>query len=183
MLPRDPRKTDRQRGERALVADRLHSAAIHLLRRLRRHDPRMELSGPRASALSVIVFAGPITLGALAAAEQVRPPTMTHLVRALERGGLVTRVRDPRDRRVVRIAATRRGQALLDAGRARRVGALSRQLDTLGQRDVETLRRAAELMERLARAPAPDAEPDTSTPLRDAFPGPSTTVPSRTRQR
>ena len=132
------------------VADRIHSAAIHILRRVRREDPGMGLSGPRASALSVVVFGGPMTLGALAAAEQVRPPTMTHLVRALERMGLVTRVPDPDDGRIVRIAATRRGKALLEAGRARRVNALSRQLRTLPGRDLAVLARAADLLDVLS---------------------------------
>ena len=77
------------------VADRLHSAAIHLLRSLRREDDAVGLSAPRLSALSVVVFAGPITLGALAAAEQVRPPTMTRLVQALEAEGLVERLAAP----------------------------------------------------------------------------------------
>jgi DNA-binding MarR family transcriptional regulator len=132
------------------VADRIHSAAIHILRRVRREDPGMGLSGPRASALSVVVFGGPITLGALAAAEQVRPPTMTHLVRALERMGLVTRVADPDDGRIARIAATRRGKALLEAGRARRVNVLSRQLRTLPGRDLAVLARAADLLDVLS---------------------------------
>src|SRR5229473_2111765 len=73
------------------TADRLHSAAIHLLRRLRRQDDASGLTAPRLSALSVIVFSGPLTLGALATAEQVRPPTMTRLVAALEEAGLVVR--------------------------------------------------------------------------------------------
>src|SRR2546422_9399165 len=70
------------------IADRLHSAAIHVLRRLRVEDKAIGLSGPRASALSVIVFRGPIAMGALAEAEQVRPPTITRLVASLERVGL-----------------------------------------------------------------------------------------------
>src|SRR5258706_16333919 len=70
------------------VADRLHSAAIHLLRRLRVEDKAMGLSGPRTSALSVIVIRGPVTMSALAEAEQVRRPTMTRLVDGLERRGL-----------------------------------------------------------------------------------------------
>jgi DNA-binding MarR family transcriptional regulator len=45
------------------------------------------LPGAELSALSVVVFAGPILLGDLAAAEQVRPPSMTRTVRALECGG------------------------------------------------------------------------------------------------
>src|SRR2546427_13059204 len=81
------------------IADRLHSAAIHLLRSLRTEDSASGLSGPRLSALSVVVFAGPIAMSALAAAEQVRPPTMTRLVAELERRGLVERARSPADRR------------------------------------------------------------------------------------
>src|SRR5512134_1777173 len=77
------------------TADRLHSAAIQLLRRLRREDNRWGLSAPRLSALSVLVFGGrPLTLGELANAEQVRPPTMTRLVSALESQGLVSRASD-----------------------------------------------------------------------------------------
>ena len=147
-MPASPRS--RKSPDPDAVADRIHSAAIHILRRVRREDPGMGLSGPRASALSVVVFGGPVTLGALAAAEQVRPPTMTHLVRALERMGLVTRVPDPDDGRIVRIAATRRGKALLEAGRARRVSALSRQLRTLPKRDLAVLARAADLLDALS---------------------------------
>ena len=134
------------------IADGLHSAAIHLLRALRREDAASGLSAPRLSALSVVVFAGPITIGALAAAEQVRPPTMTRLVAALEAQGLVTRVPDPDDGRVVRLRATAKGQRLLAAGRARRVEKLAAQVDALPPDDRATLARAAELVERLVAA-------------------------------
>src|SRR3954468_14349028 len=96
-------------ADAAQVADRLHSAAIHLLRRLRTEDTASGLTAPRLSALSVIVFGGPLTLGALAAAEQVRPPTMTRLVAALEQAGLVARELDPDDRRHVLLRATAEG--------------------------------------------------------------------------
>jgi DNA-binding MarR family transcriptional regulator len=138
------------------LADRLHSAAIHLLRRLRRVDMTTGLSGPRLSALSVIVFGGPLTLGELAAAEQVKPPTMTRLVRALEARGLVTREADERDGRVVRLRATAKGRALMAEGRARRVRALAEGLRTLDAADVAALGGAVETLERvvgrLARA-------------------------------
>ena len=103
------------------LADRLHSAAIHLLRRLRTQDDASGLTAPRLSALSVLVFRGPVTLGELAAAEQVRPPTITRLIRDLERDGLVRRRADPADRRVQRVQATSAGVKLLHEGRARRV--------------------------------------------------------------
>lgn len=134
-----------------LIADRLHSGAIHLLRRLRTQDAASGLTAPRLSALSVIVFGGPLTLGALAAAEQVRPPTMTRLVAALERDGLVTREPDPEDRRQVLLRATPAGRQLLEEGRARRTTSLARRLAALPPEDLAALARAASLLERLAR--------------------------------
>ena len=141
-------KARRRQAPRA-IADRLHSAAIHLLRRLRVEDKAIGLSGPRASALSVIVFRGPIAMGALAEAEQVRPPTMTRLVASLERGGLVRRVHDRRDGRVQLVEATAAGRRLLNKGRARRVARLLHGIAQLPEEDQRLLGRAAELMEDL----------------------------------
>src|SRR5437868_10351956 len=111
---------DSARGKRSApsdsaadLADRLHSAAIHLLRRLRREDDASGLPAPQLSAMSVIVFGGPITLGRLAQAEGVRPPTMTRLVEALAGAGLIVRTVDASDRRVVRVEATTKGKKLL----------------------------------------------------------------------
>ncbi len=139
------------------LADRLHSAAIHLLRQLRREDTRTGLSAPRLSALSVVVFAGPLTLGELAAAEQVKPPTMTRLVRALEARGLVTREGDEHDGRVVRLRATAKGRALMAEGRARRVRALAEGLRTLEAAEREALGNAVDVLERIVpRLARPD---------------------------
>jgi DNA-binding MarR family transcriptional regulator len=132
------------------VADRLHSAAIHLLRRLRREDDASGLSAPRLSALSVIVFGGPVTIGALAAAEQVRVPTMSRLVAALEADGLVRRVADASDGRVVRVGATPAATALLHAGRRRRVAALSADVGKLSATEGSALLAAIPILERLA---------------------------------
>jgi len=137
------------------VADRLHSAALHLLRRLRAEDDELGISPPRLSALSVVVFGGPLTIGALAEAEGVKAPTMTRLVDGLEREGLVTRESDPADRRAVRVRATEDGRRALIEGRGRRVAALAAGLRRLPDRDVATLRRAAELLERVARPQTP----------------------------
>ncbi len=134
----------------ATIADRLHSAAIHVLRRLRVEDKAIGLSGPRASALSVIVFRGPVTMSALAEAEQVRPPTITRLVAGLERRGLVRRVSDARDGRVQLVEATAAGRRLLNRGRARRVARLAHGVAQLTTNDQDVLARAAELMENLA---------------------------------
>src|SRR2546427_3338918 len=95
------------------IADRLHSAAIHVLRRLRVEDKAIGLSGPRASALSVIVFRGPIAMGALAEAEQVRPPTITRLVASLERVGLVPRDEEHPDGRAELVEANATAGRLL----------------------------------------------------------------------
>ena len=132
------------------TADRLHSAAIHLLRRLRREDARWGLSAPRLSALSVLVFGGrSLTLGELATIEQVKPPTMTRLVSALEAQGLVVRESDPDDGRVTRIRATARGQTLLARGRAARVAALSAELRALTPSERDVLAEGVNVLERV----------------------------------
>jgi DNA-binding MarR family transcriptional regulator len=137
-------------GSADAVADRLHSAAIHLLRRLRREDDASGLSAPRLSALSVVVFGGPITIGDLAKAEQVRVPTMSRLVAALEEEGLLRRVPDREDRRVVRVETTAAGRALLHAGRRRRVAALAVDIGRLNGEDRRALLVAIPMLERLA---------------------------------
>ncbi len=134
------------------IADRLHSTAIHLLRKLRREDARTGLNTPRLSALSVIVFAGPIALGQLAAAEQVRPPTMTRIVKALVAMGLATRRRNPEDARSVQIAPTSAGKRLMMRGRERRVRSLAAQVDRLTQHERSTLRQAEAIISRVVTA-------------------------------
>jgi DNA-binding MarR family transcriptional regulator len=133
------------------VAARLHSSAIRLLRTLRREDDGSGLSAPRLSALSVIVFAGPMSLAALAAAEQVKPPTMSRIVDALVERGLITRIAKPGDRRSVEIEATEEGVQLLEAGRERRVGALVGRLRGLADSERRALARGVEILERVTR--------------------------------
>jgi DNA-binding MarR family transcriptional regulator len=129
------------------VADRLHSAAIRLLRRVRREDEATGLTGARLSALSVVVFGGPLTVGQLAAAEQVRSPTASKLVTELEALGLVNRVSSPTDGRVTEVRATARGRWMLQAGRRRRVAHLAGRLSDLGPDDLAVLDRAADILE------------------------------------
>jgi DNA-binding MarR family transcriptional regulator len=135
--------------ENSITADRLHSAAIHLLRRLRLEDAASGLTAPWLSALSVIVFAGPLTMTKLAEAEQVRPPTITRLVRDLEGEGLVQRAADPADKRIQRVWATAKGRALLQAGRARRVEKLAAQIAGLMAVEREVLARAVPILEQI----------------------------------
>ncbi len=133
------------------TADRLHSAAIHLLRRVRRRGVATGVGPAQLSALSVLVFGGERTLGELAAAEGVRPPTMHHIVRGLEAQGLVRRAGDPADRRVVRLRATAKGTRILWRGRRARVADLAARLRGLDAAEVATLRQAAALIERAVR--------------------------------
>jgi DNA-binding MarR family transcriptional regulator len=133
------------------VAARLHSASIRLLRTLRREDDGTGLSAPRLSALSVVVFGGPLSLAELAAAEQVRPPTMSRIVDALVERGFLSREPVPGDRRSVSIAATREGIHLLQAGQERRVHALIRRLGRLADSERRALARGVEILERVAR--------------------------------
>jgi DNA-binding MarR family transcriptional regulator len=136
------------------AADRFHSAAIHALRHVRREDPSSGLSAARLSALSVLVFGGARTLGELAAAEHVRPATMTRIVQALEEAGLVARERDARDGRVTRIRATSKGERVMWRGRERRVERLASLLSRLTAAEVARIQEAAELVERaLAQEP------------------------------
>ena len=131
------------------LAERIHSVAIRLLRRLRKSDAASGLPGPKLSALSVLVFGGPQTLKDLAAAEQVRAPTMSRLVGELETDGLASKTGDKDDRRIVRIAATAKGKALLEAGRERRLEVLTQQIAALPREERLVLDRAAEVLLRL----------------------------------
>jgi len=135
----------------AEVADRLHSAAIHLLRDVRRQDTASQEAPARLSALSVLVFGGPRTLGQLAAAEQVKPPTMTRIVSGLERSGLAIRVADAGDARRVQIRATTKGTRLLQQARERRITYLTALLEGATQEELAILRVVPKILERLRR--------------------------------
>ncbi len=134
------------------IAEQLHSVAIHLLRKLRREDEGSGLNAPRLSALSVIVFGGPLTLGDLAAAEQVRPPTMTRIVNALEEQGLVVRTKSATDARTTHLSATSAGKRLLMDGRERRVRMLARQIEGLNQKDRAALDKASAILRRIIQS-------------------------------
>ncbi len=130
------------------LAPRLHSAVLHLLRRLAREDRASGESPARLSALSVLVFSGPRPIGRLARDEGVSAPTMTRLVAGLEGDGLVTRTTDPDDRRTQRVAATELGREILVAGRARRVAALEAMLHGVAADDRAALAAAVSVIER-----------------------------------
>jgi DNA-binding MarR family transcriptional regulator len=128
------------------TADRLHSVAIHLLRRLRTVDLESEIGPARLSALSVLVFGGEHSLAGLAAAEQVTAATMSRLVRALEADGLVRRHADPSDGRAIRLVATASGRRLLARARRRRLEVFEELLTGLQEQELGTLERAAAIL-------------------------------------
>lgn len=146
-----PRRATRQGN----VADRLHSAAIHLLRRARRTDPLTGVSPAQLSALSVLM-GGPKTLGELAAAEQVRAPTMSRLVSEMQRARVARKAIDREDARVVRVHATAKGLRALSRGRAMRIEAIERLLSGLEPDDLRNVERAVGTIETaLGQRPAP----------------------------
>ena len=143
------------RANQVLLADRLHSAAIHLLRRARRSDPLTGVSPAQLSALSVLM-SGPKTLGDLAAAEQVRPPTMSRLVAEMERAGVARKATDREDGRVIHVHATPKGLRALSRGRAMRIEAIDDLLRQVDADDLGAVEHAVGVIERLlGERPAP----------------------------
>ncbi|HEY1400712.1 MAG TPA: MarR family transcriptional regulator [Terriglobales bacterium] len=145
-------RTDKQ--GRMEVADRLHSAALHLLRYARKRDVLSGEGPARLSALSVLVFGGPMTLGQLASAEQVKPPTMSRIVAGLKRSGLARIDADARDARRIRVSVTPKGERLLQQARERRIRLLAGVLSEVSGQESEVLREAAEIIERAVRGGA-----------------------------
>jgi DNA-binding MarR family transcriptional regulator len=140
-------------SSRREAADRIHSAAIHLLRRVREVDAKaMGVSPARASALSVLVFGGARSLTELAEAERVTTATMSKLVTALEREGLVRRYPDVNDARAIRIESTARARRILERGRASRLDLLERLLAEATDDEIEAVRVGAEAVERALHA-------------------------------
>jgi DNA-binding MarR family transcriptional regulator len=137
-------------AERALtVANRLNSAAIHLLRRISQEDAASGLTSARLSALAVLAYGGPLSLGELARREGVAAPTMSRIVEALVKGGLATRQVKTGDRRSVWLAPTPTGRKVMEQGRARRILRLGAELRKLKRKELETLEVAVGLLERL----------------------------------
>ena len=133
------------------VADRLHSAAIHLLRRVRVEDEALGISAPRWSALSVLVAAGPQRIGELARSEHVEAPTMSRLVDGLEQDGYVERARDADDARGIVVRPTQAGVRAFTDGRRRRVEPFAELLRSLSARELSALGRGVEVLERALR--------------------------------
>ena len=130
------------------AADRIHSAAIHLVRRVREVDGDMEITPARASALSVLVFGGSRTLTELAQMERVTTATMSRLVTAMEEEALVRREPHASDGRAALLHATPKARRILERGRARRTAFLDELFGDLSARDREIVRQAADIVDR-----------------------------------
>jgi DNA-binding MarR family transcriptional regulator len=128
------------------AAEAVHAASIRVLRIVRAEDTKAGIGPAQLSALSILVFLGPKTMGELADAEQVKPPTMSRIVDGLVRQRLAERSPEASDRRSLRIAATPKGRRLLLAGRNRRVRALAKRLEILSESDLTVLEKAAQLL-------------------------------------
>ncbi len=131
------------------VGRSLHSNAIHLLRHVRTEDSAMGIGPAQASALSVVAFGGPLTLNKLAEAEQVRPPTMSRVVEALVKGGLVRRETNKDDRRSVIVSPTDKGTKLLHEGRNRREKRLIKLLSKLDANEIRCLGKASRILSKI----------------------------------
>ena len=136
-----------------LLAQELNSAAIHLVRRLRKADESLGVTPSRLSALSVLVFGGPRTLTELAAAEQVTGPTMSRLVAALESEGLIRRCPVAHDGRATLLEPTVAGRRLMQRGRRQRVARLSQELQQLSVAERRILADAARILRTLEASP------------------------------
>ena len=145
-----PRRASAPADPAEQLADTLHSAAIRLLRKLRREDTAASLGPARLSALSVVVYGGPLRISDLARAEQVRTPTMTPIVVALEEAGLIERQADQNDARASILKATPRGRRRMADARARRVRVLAESLRALPDSERRVLEKAAVLLRRVS---------------------------------
>jgi DNA-binding MarR family transcriptional regulator len=128
------------------IANLLHSASIKLLRRLRSSDVDAGLTSGQASVLSVLVYAGDKTISELAMIEQVRLPTMSRLIRDMEKSRLIERLADETDGRISRIRPTQKARTLLEKARLLRLGRLQKALAARPQVERDMLHRAAESM-------------------------------------
>ena len=134
------------------LAARFRVAVGRMHRQLRR-ESLAGLSPSQASALGSVHRLGAPTLGELALAELVQPPTMTRLVGGLEDAGLITRRADASDKRVIRVQLTREGRRVLQRVKTLRTAFLARRLATLGPEERSAACRAVEVLERMAGEP------------------------------
>ena len=135
------------------LANALRPAVMRLARRLRQmRDDDLELNANQLSAMAVLLNTGDLPMGELAAAEKVRPPSMTRIVNGLEARGLVSRQVDEHDRRSSRVGLTESGRQILLANRRRRDQWLATRIAELGPEEHEVLRRCVGILEKVNHA-------------------------------
>jgi DNA-binding MarR family transcriptional regulator len=122
---------------------------INRAARRMRQEAGTELRASHASALTSVELHGPLTPSELAEIERIKRPTATRILRGLEEEGLVERTPDPKDGRSALISLTGEGRERLRRLRQRKNAYLARRMRDLDPRDVATLERAAEILERL----------------------------------
>ncbi len=137
---------------RTALSSELRIAVMRLARRLRQEKESDTFTVSQLSAMAILERDGALTLGALAAAEKVQPPSMTRIVASLEQAGMVSRAADPTDGRQVQLTLTPGGVELLVADRKRRDAWLACQLADLTVQERATLQTAVEILGRLARS-------------------------------
>ena len=138
------------------VASRLHSVALHLLRKARVADRESSLTPERLSLLSVLAYGGPRSITELAAIEMVSLPAITRIVNYLEELHLVERDRTSDDGRVVRVTATEEGKKVMEEGRRKRVERIALELSGLRRLELMIIEEAIGVLETAeARALAP----------------------------
>jgi|SRR6476620_4167909 len=132
-------------------AAHLRIAIVRTARRLRQ-EAAAETSGltpTSVAALATIERHGPMTPSEIAAVERVKRPTITRTLVCLEREGLIDRARDPQDGRSALISVNGAGRERLRRLRGRKNAYLAKRMRDLPAADVETLERAAEILERM----------------------------------
>ena len=139
------------------TATRLRMSVNRLARLLRQQDPG-GYSPALTGALFTVAKRGPITLGELAAHEQVSPPTITKVVEKLEARGFVRRSSDAADKRICRVSATAAGRRQLDVTRSRRTEWLAARLDDLTSDERARLDAAIDVLEKLTSVPNADGQ-------------------------
>jgi DNA-binding MarR family transcriptional regulator len=133
------------------LAVEVRDAITRLNRRLRQTRPLGELTIAQISALQSLDAAGALTPRELAEAERVQPPTMSKIVNKLEERGLVQRTPHPTDGRQVVLSSSPAGRAWMESYRRTRDEWLARRLSSLGAEERETVRRAAAILNGLAK--------------------------------
>jgi len=135
------------------LASALRVSVARLSRRLRNtRDADAPVGIGGLSVLALLMREGAQSIGELARAERVKPPSMTRTVACLEAEDLVTRRPHPTDGRQVVIAISEAGEALIAADRRRRDAWLARCLRDLSPDERSVLRQAAPILERLSRS-------------------------------